>query len=88
MTTNGCGYDTSNDDARSVTKHARRLFEYAVPKISRMDKREEFGGCEKKKRKEKEPSVQLPEKVFRILLPRIIGRIDETIERDRVRIAR
>lgn len=85
MTTNGCGYDTSNDDARSVTKHARRLFEYAVPKISRMDKREE---CEKKKRKKKESSVQLPEKVFRILLPRIIGRIDETIERDRVRIAR
>lgn len=85
MTTNGCGYDTSNDDARSVTKHSTAV---RILKISRMDKREEFGGCEKKKRKVKEPSVQLPEKVFRILLPRIIGRIDKTIERDRVRIAR
>lgn len=53
MTTNRCGYDTSNDDARSVTKHARRLFEYAVPKISRMDKREEFGGFGEKKEKRK-----------------------------------
>lgn len=80
MTTNGCGYDTSNDDARSVTKHERSNTVRILGSKDRYRgcKREEVGGCEKKRRKRTRPSVQL---AGRILFRRIIERIDKTIER-------
>lgn len=59
MTTNGCGYDTSNDDARSVTKHERSntIRIRGSKDRYRGCKREEVGGCEKKRRKRTRPSV-------------------------------